>query len=231
MDIKQKLYWLAQAGISVFCTETPHFNSKESPVLSPKSDIIPATQQAQTYAIQAKDLDELNKEKGEFSLSSLKKTAAHTLFGVGPLTPDLMCIIESPDSDADKQGISFAGEQGELLKKMLTAIHLEFAKNVYVTYLSPWRTPGNRPLTQSERNLFLPFLDREIQFVQPKKILLFGAGLADVLLQISSLSKARGLWHHRNNTPVRVTLSLGAIKTTPQRQQAWADLQEVEKLI
>ncbi len=229
MDIKQKLYWLLQAGVSVFCSEDPTNYTPKSAETPAKEDIVPATQRAQAYAVQAKNLKALNKEKEAFNLSSLKKTATHTLVGTGVQKPELMCIIEMPDSEADKAGTSFSGGQGDLLKKMLKAIHLDLEQNAYATYLSPWRTPGNRPLTRAEQALFLPFLEQEIQFVQPKKILIFGIGVAHALLQQDSLSKARGSWHTMNNVPTRVTLALNAIKTTPQRQQAWIDLQEVEK--
>ena len=95
--------------------------------------------------------------------------------------------------------------------------------------MSPWRTPGSRTLTDAERAMFLPFLTQEIQLINPKTILIFGASVAGALIKIPNLSQARGHWHKFENIPVRVTLALGALKTTPLRRQAWADLQEVEK--
>ncbi len=225
MDIKQKLYWLMQAGISSFCADTP----KRNEVVAPTKDDTPATDKASAVAHKAKDLSTLNSDKQSFSLSSLKKTATHTVLGLGPQKPHLMCILETPDAQADKSGQLLNSSQGEQLKKMMAAIHLDIEKDVYVTFLSPWRTPGNRPLTNAERALFLPFLAREIELVQPQKILLFGAGVTHALLDIESVAKARGAWHSWQQIPVRVTLPLSALKTTPLRQQAWDDLQEVEK--
>ena len=227
MDIKQKLYWLMHAGITSFCAEQPSCTHKESP----SADDTPASQQATNIACKAKDLASLNADKQDFSLSSLKKTASHTILGQGPSTPRLMCIMEMPDTESDRSGQTLIGSQHEQLSKMMGAIHLDLSKDVYVTYLSPWRTPGNRPLTESERSLFLPFLEREIELVQPKVILLFGAGVANELLGTNSLAKARGQWHKWQTTPVRVTLALNTLKTTPLRRQAWEDLQEVEKFL
>jgi len=226
MDIKQKLCWFIQAGITSFCAEKPSHACQPTQV----SDEPPASQQATTTALKAKDLPSLNKEKQDFSLSSLKKTATQAILGQGPAKPSLMCIIETPDTESDKTGSALQGAQADQLTKMMAAIHLDM-QHVYVTYLSPWRTPGNRPLTESERALFLPFLVREIELVQPQKILLFGASLAHALLKTESLAKARGQWHDWQGIPVRVTLALSSLKTTPLRQQAWDDLQEVEKLI
>ena len=218
MDIKKKLYWMMQAGISCFCTEHPKTDTNFAKI----SSEMPATMQATASANQAKDLPTLNADKQAFNLSALKKTASHTIFGQGNINPQLMCIMEMPDADSDRSGQTFAGAQGEQFKKMMSAINLDIS-DVYLTYLSPWRTPGNRPLTEAERALFLPFLAREIQLVQPKKILLFGAG------NIDSLAKARGNWHSWNTIPVRVTLALSSLKSTPQRRQAWEDLQAIEK--
>jgi len=213
-------------GITNFCSETPR--AKLTPPKTPTNSIEePAATIAQTHAVSAKTLSELNKEKESFALSSLKKTATHTVLGKGSDQPVLMCISEFPDAEADKQGDPLAGPQGLLLTKMLAAIHLN-TRNTYVTYLSPWRTPGNRPLTAAEKALFLPFLEKEIQLVCPQKILLFGTNVSSAVLGINSLSKARGVWHNWHDIPVRVTLPLNMVKATPQRQQAWADLQAVE---
>ena len=225
MNVTQKLYWLMSMGITNFCSETPRRSL--SAQKNPSANEEPATKIAQTHAIAAQTLADLNQEKLAFSLSSLKKTATNTVLGKGNTHPVLLCSSEFPEAEADKQADPFAGPQGTLLTKMLAAIHLS-PENTYVTYLSPWRTPGNRPLTNTERTLFLPFLEKEIQFVQPQKILLFGTNVAGTLLGINSLSKARGIWHDWQGIPVRVTLPLNMIKATPQRQQAWADLQAIE---
>lgn len=231
MDIQKKLYWLIGAGVTCFCAESPVFlkSSKQPSVALDESTV--ATTQAASFAIQATTLGALNTEKQNFKLSSLKKTATNTLLGTGPQKPKLMCILDMPDSAADRSGDSLFGPQAEQLKKMMTAIHLDPLKDVYITYLCPWRTPGNRALTEAERALFIPFLAQEIQLVQPQKLLLFGATLSQALIKINTLSKARGAWHTWEGFPVRVTLTLGALKTTPLRQQAWSDLQEVEKAL
>jgi len=229
MDITRKLYWLMHAGITCFCNESPTTLCVISNTSIAKDDATPATAQATTLASQAKTLDELNIEKQNFQLSSLRKTAAHTLLGTGPLTPKLMCILDMPDNDSDRTGAPLTGAQAIQIQKMMNAIHLDMGTDVYLTYLSPWRTPGNRPLTSAESALFIPFLSQEIHLVRPEIILLFGSGTSNALLNLSSLSKARGKWHMWDNIPTRVTLSISMLKTTTLRRQAWMDLQEVEK--
>jgi len=227
MKIQQKLYWLIHMGVTHFCAETPHNIMQPAKV----NKDTPATVQASMQAVCASTLSDLNDQKNTFELSALKKMASHTLLGQGPAQPQLMCVFEMPSADSDRSGQILAGSQGEMFQKMMTAIHLDIIKDVYVTYLCPWRTPGNRPLTEAEQALFLPFLQREIELVKPKKILLFGSGIATPLLKTESLSKARNCWHNFHNIPTRVTLSLSSLKTTALKRQAWQDLQEVIKEI
>ena len=222
MDIKRNLLWFIRSGITECITENP------TTKILPATDI-PTSHQASSVAVQATSLDELNASKQSFEQCPLRKTAAHTLLGRGITKPKLMCIVVAPNTDSDKSGTAFDGQTGQLLARMLKAIHLTMDHHTYCTYLSPWRAPGNRDLTESEIATLKPFLDKEIDFVQPQIILLFGSQLSKALLDIDSLSKARHIWHTYHNIPTRVSLSLDTIKTTTQRQQAWEDLQEIQK--
>ncbi|MBQ4471656.1 MAG: uracil-DNA glycosylase [Alphaproteobacteria bacterium] len=226
MDITKKIYWLIQAGVTSFCGEQPAILNTPRPVSKDQ----PASAQAEAYAVQAKTLDVLNAEKKNFTLSSLKKTATHTLLGFGPNNPKLMCILDIPDTESDRSGTPLSGANGEMFKKMMIAIGLDWQKDVYATYFSPWRTPGNRPLTTAEQNMFAPFLKREIQLVQPQKMLFFGSSIARALLGCESLAKARGSWHNFDGIPTRVTLALGDVNNTKSnRQHTWDDLQAITK--
>ena len=225
MDIKQNLYWLMQMGISSFYSEKE--KTSATPVSIKEEE--PLTTQAQMQAAGVTTLAELNQIKMDFQLSSIRKTAAHSLLGRGPISPKLMCVLEMPDATADREGKTLAGEQIALLTKMMAAINLDIAKDVYVVYFSPWRTPGNRPLTKSEQALLLPLLEKEIQLIKPQKILLFGAGIASALLKTDSLAKARASWHYWDKIPTRVTLAPATLKTMALKKQAWADLQALQK--
>ena len=224
MNIKKNLLWLINAGITDFAEEHPRKSVKKNP----KEDV-PTSHLASSVAVSAATLDALNTQKQAFTQCPLHKTATHTLLGRGTTSPKLMCIVACPNAESDKSGTSFSGENGALLDRMLKAINLTMDTDTYCTYLSPWRAPGNRKLTDSEIAALLPFLNKEIELVKPQMILLFGAELAKALLGIDSLSKARHVWHTYQSIPARVSLSLDTMKPTAQRKQAWEDLQEVQK--
>ena len=221
--MKKKLLWLLHAGIDEVIKENLNETTSDNTLA------MPTTHQAATIALQAETLDELNRLKKNFSQCSLCKTASHTMIGTGKISPSVMCIVCMPNAESDKTGIAFSGESGSLLNRMLKAIGLNQQTDTYCTYLSPWRAPGNRKLTDTEIAIIKPFLDKEIELIHPKILLLFGTELSKALLNIDTISKARHTWHTYQNIPTRVSLSLDTIKTTTQRQQAWEDLQEVQK--
>jgi len=224
--MKKKLLWLLNAGVTEFVCDKPTISSK---TITQPNNSNPISSQAHAMAQQAKTLDELNTLKTNFTQCPLHKTASHTLLGKGPIKPKIMCIIYTPNTESDKTGDSFAGESGALLTRMLKAINLSQNTETYCAYLSPWRAPGNRKLTDSEIAMLKPFVDKEISLIQPSLLILFGAELAKAFLGIDTLSKARHVWHNYQGIATRVSLSLDTIKTTTQRQQAWEDLQEIQQ--
>ncbi|NCB49730.1 MAG: uracil-DNA glycosylase [Alphaproteobacteria bacterium] len=144
----------------------------------------------------ANSLEDLEKALTSFEGCALKKTAIHTVFGQGVLSPDVMFIGEAPGEEEDRQGIPFIGASGQLLNKMLDFIGLSRQKNMYISNIIPWRPPGNRNPTPNEVELCLPFIKRHIELLNPKCIVCIGGVAAKSLLQTTEIvSKLRGNWH------------------------------------
>ena len=238
MNQVQNLRWMILSGITETISETPvnrmrgavEAAPENTPVVkqAPEKDV--ALYQAEKLADSAQTLAELYKVRAGFDGCALKKTAAHTLNGRGVENPDVLCYVLAPDTDDERAGQLMAGSAGELLDKMLLAIGLNLNQNAYVSSLIPWRPPGNRKPSEAELALCRPFWMREIALIKPKVILLMGANVSDAVLGISALSKARGVWHDLQGTPVRVSLApANLIKFPAQKKQAWEDLQQVQK--
>ena len=89
-----------------------------------------------------------------------------------------MIIGEAPGAQEDRQGRPFVGAAGQLLDRMLAPIGLD-RQSVYITNLLFWRPPGNRNPTAAEVAACLPFLERQVEIVDPSHLLLvrrqFGA--------------------------------------------------------
>ncbi len=226
---KEYIDFLIQSGVHTFLKETPN-NLLETKELKEKS-------------LKKKDVKALEEIKELISLisnhqSTLKKTAKKLVLYDGDLQSNLMIIGEAPGQEEDEQGIPFVGRAGQLLDKMLSAIKLE-RKNVYITNVLPWRPPQNRTPTDQEILDFLPFLQKQIEIINPKFIYLLGTTATRAILSTPlSLGKLRGKWHEYKsvnmNTPINVLVTYHPaflLRSPNYKKEAWNDLQMLEKKI
>ena len=168
----------------------------------------------------------------------LKNSAKKTVIADGNPASKLMIIGEAPGKDEDEQGIPFVGQAGQLLNKMLTAINIQ-RKDVYITNVIPWRPPNNRPPTNEEILLCLPFLQKHIELIKPKFLLLLGATAAKSILSSPlSISKLRNKWHEYSsmnlNLKIKTLVSYhpAFLLRSPQfKKEAWEDLQNLQQLM
>ncbi len=161
-----------------------------------------ALQQSIKIAKEANTLDELRAAIAAFDGISLKKTATNMVFSDGNPNADVMLIGEAPGADEDRQGKPFVGETGQLLDRILSSIGLsreaeEPEKAVYISNILNWRPPGNRTPSPAEIAVSLPFIERHIELVQPKMIILCGAVSAKALLcKEQGISRMRKILHN-----------------------------------
>lgn len=240
MTIEQNLRWLILSGVTETIGNKPmdRLNRPKTSPQAPQAKKSPAapitagesalTDQSKILAASANTLADLYARRANFDGCTLKKTAAHTLNGFGAENPDVLCILELPDTDDERAGKLAGGPAGELLRRMLAAINLDLDRNAYVTTLIPWRTPGNRPPTEAELAICRPFWEREVDLLHPRLILAFGGRVSQTLLGISALSRARGTWHEYRGIPTRVTIPPATLLRLPaQKKAAWEDLQQL----
>ena len=148
---------------------------------------------AKKVAGEAKDLKELRKAVEDFDGCSLKKMATNTVFCEGNPDSKVMVIGEAPGNHEDLQGIPFCGDSGKLLDAMFGSINMKRADDYYVTNVIFWRPPGNRRPTEEELAACRPFVERHIQLVDPKILILVGAtSMSAVLGMKDPVTKVRG---------------------------------------
>lgn len=187
-------------------------------------------------ARKSKTVEELKEAVMGFDGVPLKKTAMNTVFADGNPKADIMFIGEAPGADEDRQGIPFVGASGQLLDKMLHACALEKEEgdrsNVYITNVLFWRPPGNRNPTLSEIAVCLPFVERHIELVDPKVIVLLGGAAAKAVLgHHEGISRLRGRWFQHStpglSAPVQATALFHPaylLRSPAQKRRAWGDL-------
>jgi uracil-DNA glycosylase family 4 len=215
-----------------------------APVVVGKSE---AQMQAASIAAAAGTLDELREAIAGFDGISLKKTATNLVFEAGNREASIMVIGDSPGTEEDRSGEAFVGAAGQLLDKILKCVDLERGaedadKAAYLANLLNWRPPGNRAPNASEIAVSLPFIERQIQLVQPKLIILLGGEPAKALLgRTESISRLRKKWHdYLPQTPELQGADVKAIPaiatyhpsyllSTPlQKKAVWADMLSVQ---
>lgn len=102
-----------------------------------------------------------------------KKNKVFPVIGEGSHESKIMFIGEAPGKNEAATGKPFCGAAGRVLDELLTSIHLD-RKDVYITNIVKDRPPNNRDPLPNEIDLYAPFLDRQIEIIQPEKIVTLG---------------------------------------------------------
>lgn len=160
----------------------------------------------------------------------LRATATRLCFADGRAEARLMLIGEAPGAEEDRQGRPFVGPSGVLLDRMLEAVGLDRA-DVWITNLLFWRPPGNRPPTATEVATCQPFLERQVELLNPAVILFLGGSAAKALLGVTDgVTRLRGRRHTYRSpaggeVPAFVTFHPAYLLRQPlQKRLVWRDL-------
>ena len=147
------------------------------------------------------------------------------VLGTGDPEADLMIVGEAPGADEDRTGEPFVGRAGQLLNKILEAIHFK-REEVYITNILKSRPPGNRDPEPDEVAAHIPILYKQIAIVQPKVILAVGKSAGNGLLgRSSSLANLRGREHRFHGLPLFVTYHPAALLRNEQwKRPTWEDV-------
>ena len=137
----------------------------------------------------------------------------------------LMIIGEAPGAEEDRRGEPFVGRAGKLLDEMLLAIG-EKRDSVFIANILKCRPPNNRDPSPDEAASCRPYLERQIELVQPKIILAVGRVAAQQLLQSDvPVGRLRGKVHHLGDMPLVVTYHPAYLLRSPsQKRKSWDDL-------
>ena len=126
-------------------------------------------------------LKKLREKINSIKNCDLKKNATNLVFSDGNPSAKIMIVGEGPGANEDKEGKPFVGRAGKLLDKMLDAIKLN-RSNVYISNVVNYRPPMNRKPTDEEIKRYLPFLNKHIEIINPKILLLLGSTALNALI-------------------------------------------------
>jgi uracil-DNA glycosylase family 4 len=157
----------------------------------------------------------------------LNQSRTNVVFGVGSLTADWLFVGEAPGAEEDKLGEPFVGRSGQLLDAMLRALGLS-REQAYIANVLKCRPPENRDPQTVEMNTCAPFLNRQIELIQPRVIVAVGRVAAQRLLATDiAVGRLRGKIHRygERQTPLVVTYHPAYLLRRPgEKAKSWQDL-------
>ena len=173
-------------------------------------------------------LDEIRRELGDCRRCKLHRTRRTIVFGEGNEKATLMFIGEGPGYDEDVQGRPFVGKAGQLLTKIIQSIHRE-REEVYITNIIKCRPPQNRNPEPDEIQSCHPFLEKQIQSIQPKMICALGTFAAQTLLSTNAkITALRGRFFDLGGIKVLPTYHPAYLLRNPERKrEVWDDMKQI----
>ena len=103
----------------------------------------------------------------------LCETRTHVVFGVGDPNAEVLFVGEAPGEREDALGEPFVGRAGALLDDMLAMIGLDRSR-IYITNSIKCRPPQNRDPLNTEKEACAPYLQKQLQLMDPKIIVCLG---------------------------------------------------------
>jgi len=210
----------------------PMLSGLTEPPPAPDAAIASARELART----APTLEVLRELLEKFNGCALKSTASRLVFADGNPQARVMFVGEAPGRDEDIEGLPFVGRSGKLLDRMIAAIGLDRSK-AYIANVIPWRPPGNRTPTPQETQICLPFIQRQIELVNPDVLVTLGNPSTQTLLGTrEGIMRSRGKWFDYD-TGTRVIRALPTfhpaylLRSPSYKRMSWQDLRAIAKVL
>ena len=185
-----------------------------------------------------KDLDNDNGELDKFLIKdcevcSLLPLNKKIVYGYGNKKPEIFIIIESPSKIDIINKKLLSGPPGKLMDKILIAINRTRRKSTYITSLTKKKHDNNRNPLSSEVSLCKKHLERQIQILRPKMVLILGNVLPKFLLkEDKKIDELRGVMHIFKNIPTYVTYHpISLLKNEKLKLSAWKDFKIIKSFL
>jgi DNA polymerase len=136
-------------------------------------------------------LDELEAAVRVCTRCRLSESRTKAVPGEGPKNVKIMFVGEGPGFHEDRQGRPFVGAAGQYLEELLAAIGMT-REEVYITNVVKCRPPENRDPRPDEIEACRPYLDRQIEMLQPQMIVTLGRFSMNLFMPEAQISKVHG---------------------------------------
>jgi len=118
-------------------------------------------------------LKKLAKKIKTCSACPLARRRTQAVPGEGNAATKIIFVGEGPGKQEDEQGRPFVGQAGKLLDELFEEAGLE-RKDIFITNIVKCRPPGNRDPQEEEIQACWPYLEQQIEIINPQLIIPLG---------------------------------------------------------
>lgn len=136
------------------------------------------------------------------------------VIGQGSHYADILFIGEAPGENEAKTGIPFCGASGRILDELLEDVNLN-REDVYITNIVKDRPPKNRDPHKGEIELYSPFLERQIEIIQPKVIATLGRFSMEFVLTLFDVPEKDEKISNLHGTKIHINTGYGDAIVVP----------------
>jgi len=160
----------------------------------------------------------------------LHETRTQIVFGAGDPKSHVVFVGEAPGFDEDKTGKPFVGAAGQLLTRIIHAMHLN-RDMVYICNILKCRPPNNRRPEPDEMAECLGYLEAQLDIIKPDIICTLGSTASQALLNVNtSITAMRGRFYDYKGIPVMPTFHPSyLLRNESKKKEVWHDMQLVMK--
>jgi uracil-DNA glycosylase len=163
-------------------------------------------------------MKQIRDELFAFEVSPLYKERVESgmfpVIGSGSHDAKIMFIGEAPGKNEAKTGKPFCGASGRVLDELLAHIGLP-RESVYITNIVKDRPTNNRDPLPNEIELYAPFLDRQIEIIQPAVIATLGRFSMEYVMRRYGLEEQCDVISKLHGHTFETKLSYGMVHMVP----------------
>lgn len=217
-EIESYLAYLKENGVTEIAAGPAGAPKTNTPALA-----------AEDIAVEtATGLKKIAAEVAECTKCPLHKNRRNTVPGQGNSRPEILFVGEGPGEDEDRQGLAFVGRAGQLLTRLV--VKMGFTREqVFIANVVKCRPPNNRKPEPEEQTACLPYLERQIDLLKPKVIVVLGATALEALFAPDMrITKMRGKWLEYKGIPAMPTFHPSYLfRNQSAMWDVWNDMQLV----
>ena len=184
------------------------------------------------------ELETVRKECENCQKCALGKTRTKSVFSAGVPNNKIVLIGEAPGYNEDQTGEPFVGRAGQLLDKILESVGFSRKENIYICNTIKCRPPENRDPLPEEKKACRNYLDRQLEILKPKIILLCGkVALTSFMDTKEGITKLRGRWFDGpNGAKMMPIFHPSYLLRNPSHEKGspkwlmWQDIKEIRRM-